>query len=120
MGCKLNQLTDCVVVIPNQPHIPAAGTVILAVVPAAVAAIVAVDFTWLRSNIVDELIIVGMDFGRLTLVIIWLLASISLLANDIIEQSTSTQETYPAAVSSRKELCFIICKATQVCAVLFW
>ena len=62
-----------------------------------------------------------MDFGRLTLVLIWLLAFISLLANDRKEQSTSTQETYPAAVSSRKELCFIILyKATQVCAVLFW
>jgi hypothetical protein len=61
-----------------------------------------------------------MDFGRLTLVIIWLLASISLLANDRKEQSTSTQETYPAAVSSRKELCFTIYKATQDCAVLFW
>jgi len=44
-----------VVVAPNQePHIPADGTVICVVVPAAVAANVAVDFTWLFKVLIDH------------------------------------------------------------------
>jgi hypothetical protein len=53
MGWRLNQLTLDVVVNPNQdPQIPAAGAVTVAVVPAAVAAKVAVDFAWLWKIII--------------------------------------------------------------------
>ena len=53
MGWRLNQLTLDVVVNPNQdPQIPAAGAVTVAVVPAAVAASVAVDFAWLWKIII--------------------------------------------------------------------
>ena len=52
MGWRLSQLTVEVLVNPNQePQIPAAGTVTVAVEPAAVAAIVAVDFTWLYNAV---------------------------------------------------------------------
>lgn len=51
MGWRLSQLTLEVVVKPNHdPQIPDAGTVTLAVVPAAVAASVAVDFAWLSEE----------------------------------------------------------------------
>ena len=51
IGWRLSQLTLEVVVNPNQdPQIPDAGTVTVAVVPAAVAASVAVDFAWLWTK----------------------------------------------------------------------
>ena len=69
MGCRLNQLTLVVVVYPNQdPQIPAAGTVTFAVVPAAVAAKVAVDFTWLCVVKFLVMIIVDCNLRIMTLI----------------------------------------------------